>query len=232
MILCIPGPWRDRQEFLHALIAAHAGRYIFAGAILMDTESKDHVELEWCARDGRMREAFRCTCRDESTLSAIESHGSVLYLQVTLDVPEQRERILKYTDVLRKAGGIAVKLENCGLAHSWQRWFDGLSSPFQNEHYRAVVVQCFDEDGAYSCGMHHFGLPDATIDVGGDEGLATLQAFNVYVLMESPNLQPGHTFSKDASSPRCRLHRTPDDRFEPDDLFHNPHGLWRLQEVI
>ncbi len=178
-----------------------------------------------------MENAFCCSDHDEETLAAIRAHESVVYLHFPLNVPEQRERLLKYTDVLRKAGSIALKLENSGLSHPWPRWFEWLSSPFENQQYLAVVLLASDPGGAYFCGMHHFGLPDTSTDEGGGEPLASLQAFNQYLLMESPALKSGHTFSKDAESPRRRLRWTEDDRFEPDHLFHNPYGLWRLAEL-
>lgn len=231
MILCIPGPWKTREELILALVTAHGGRYLMAGFILRDTQDDDSLTIEWEPHDPRMARAFQCCGHDENTMAALVAHGSVVYIHFPLDVPEQRERLLKYTDVLRKAGGIAVKLETCGLSHPWDRWFEWLSAPFINNHYRAVVVSVGGAGGWYSCGMHHFGQPDSAVNDARPDAKETLEEFNKYILMESPTLSSGHTFSKDAESPRRRLRWTEDDRFPSDDLFHNPHGLWNLDTI-
>ena len=198
MVLCIPGPWQSRAEAIRALVDAHGGRYLMAGLLLYDSEGKDSVTIEWEEHDPRMVNAFYCCQNDEKTMSALASHGSVLYLRFPMDITDQRERLLKYTDVLRKAGGIAVKLESSGISHPWSRWFEWLSSPFLHNHYRAAVIVAGDADGWYSCGMHQFGLPGATVPGDGEEVRETLEAFNKYLLIENPKLSTGHTFSKDA----------------------------------
>jgi len=228
LIICIPGPWITREELLRALVKAHEGRYLMTGRILLDSTDKDPLSIDWEPHDPRMADAFRPCAHSDEILAEVAGHGSVVYLHFPLNVREQRERILKYTAVFRKAGGIAIKLENSGLSHPWPRWFEWLSAPFENQHYLALVIQAIDEDGGYSCGMHQFGKPDAVISPGGQEGFQTLQAFNQYVLMESPVLKSGQTFSKDADSRRYRLHWMEDDRFRSDELFHNPHGIWQL----
>lgn len=231
IILCIPGPWQDRTAFIKGLFDAHKGRYLFAGVVLLDTETGDSVEVDLENHDPRMVEAFRPSGVGDETLSAIATHTLTAYLHFPLNLPDQRERLLKYSDILRKAGGVAVKLESCGLAHNWERWFEWLSSPFENIQYLAAVIIGVDNEGCYSCGMHHFGLPDSETKEPGDEGRSLLDAFNRYCLMESPELKSGHTFSKDASSPRFELNWTEDSQFEPDHLFHNPYGTWHLEKI-
>jgi hypothetical protein len=231
IILCIPGPWKDRSALLRALLEAHQGRYIFAGVILHDTETKDSVEVDFEGHNPTMARAFRPSGLDAESLAAIAAHQLTAYLHFPLDLPDQRERLLKYSDVFRKAGGIAIKLESCGLAHSWERWFEWMSSPLSVMHYRAAVVLARGKDGWYSCGMHHFGLPDAVTTTPGKPGGSIVEAFNRYCLIESPALESGHTFSEGPDAPRYRLHWTEDDRFEEGDLFHNSHGIWHLSPV-
>jgi hypothetical protein len=231
IILCIPGPWEDRRSFLQSLISTHAGRYIFAGVILHDTQDNDSVEVDLHEYDPNMAAAFRPSGVDVGTLVSISAHKMVAYLHFPLDLPDQRERLLKYSDVIRKAGGIAVKLESCGLAHHWERWFEWMSSPFEVVQYRAAVIIGVGDEGCYSCGMHHFGFPDAETAEPGSEGQLLLDTFNRYRLGESPTIRSGETFTPSADSPRYRLHLSPDERFPEDHLFHNPHGVWRLERI-
>ena len=45
---------------------------------------------------------------------------------------------------------------------------------------------------------------------------------------ERPELADGHTFSLSAESTLFRLQDSPCTMFPPDDLFHNPYGMWML----
>ncbi|HSI62517.1 MAG TPA: DUF4261 domain-containing protein [Candidatus Saccharimonadia bacterium] len=238
MIICIPGPWKDRNDFLHRVIAFEPkGRYLWAGAFLMDTKSQDHVPLEFCGVDERMPESFKVAGQGKlpaETLDRIREHRSVVYLHFPLDLPDQRERVLKYSALLRDLGGIAVKVESSGVAHDWERWFSLLSgTPFQR--YTAVVTLVADQEYYYSCGMHHFGLPDceAPSALSLDDAADLINGFNHFLLIDKPTLVSGHTFSFAQDAPRYRLTHHKDERHDPqeDDLFWNPHGLWRLDAV-
>jgi hypothetical protein len=228
MIVCIPGPWQKRGELSEVLSKSSGGRYTMAGLNVLDSEENDFLPIEWESHDPRMRQAFHACRGYDETLAAIEDHQSVVYARFPMDMRKQRQRLLKFTAVLRDAGGIAIKLENCGLSHPWQRWFEWMSAPFENSHYRAAVVVVHDSSGWYSCGMHHFCLPDAIVHDAKPDARETLEAFNKYLLLEAPELKTGHTFGKDAEAIRRRLRWTEDERFPADDLFHNPHGVWNL----
>ena len=80
--------------------------------------------------------------------------------------------------------------------------------------------------------MSQFGLPDASVPkhLGGDSDW-TLGIFNLYQWTEAPELRCGHTFRKDAESPRMRLEHIADTRYPPDNPAYNPCGLWRLTPV-
>lgn len=231
MIVCIPGPWEKRRDLMEALGKTSGDRYAMAGLNILDSAENDFLPIEWEAHDPRMRDAFNACRGYDETLKAIGDHRSVLYARLPMNLPEQRQRLLKFTKVLRDAGGIAIKLENCGLSHPWERWFEWLSAPFENNHYRAVVVVVGGSNRWYSCGMHHFGLPDAMVNDGRPDAQETLEVFNKYLLLESPKLKTGHTFGKDAEAVRRRLRWAEDEQFPVDDLFHNPHGVWNLDAV-
>jgi len=74
---------------------------------------------------------------------------------------EQREKILKFGKVLERAGGLAVKVDSAGIAHTWERWSKLLQGT-QFDLYTAAVVLVGDEGQFYSCGMHHFGLAECS----------------------------------------------------------------------
>ncbi|MCW1885649.1 DUF4261 domain-containing protein [Luteolibacter flavescens] len=233
MILCIPGPWADRSEFLKAIITTEpAGQFIFAGGLLAHPSGEDHVPLTYADADPDMAQAFHLAGQgqiSDETLEAISAHGGVAYLHFAMDLPEELERIVKFTDVVRRAGGIAVKVESCGVAHEWERWSKLLSGN-AFDHYCSACTLIGGEDYFYSCGMHHFGLPECSIptDFDAEEAAHLINQFNLYQIVSNPHLESGHTVSLSEESIRFRLTLEEDGRHEADDLFHNPHGVWVL----
>ena len=162
-------------------------------------------------------------------LAQIKAHTSVVYLHFPLNLPEQRERILKFTRIIRDLGGIAVKVESCGLAHSWERWNELLSGNLF-EVYCAGVVLVGDTGHYYSCGMHHFGLPECEVASSTpiEAAAELMNQFNFWQIHDKPTVSSGQTFSVTEKAPRFRSSLQPDTRYDKEDLFHNPHGIWRL----
>lgn len=174
MILCIPGPWADRGAFLRQVVMAGAGRFIYTGVILADIRAKDNVGLEFCGPDTRMTKAFETAGQGklpETCLAEIRGHASVVYLRAPLDLVAERERLVKFTGLLRSIGGIAVKVESAGVAHTWETWERRLKGSLF-DLYCAAIVLVGDKDTFYSCGMHHFGLPECEVpsSLGGAKG--------------------------------------------------------------
>jgi uncharacterized protein YegJ (DUF2314 family) len=233
LIICIPGPWADRNILLRQIITRQPpGRFMLVGGMLADLAEKDHVAVDFCEADSRMVDSFRTAGQgslSESLLGALEQHLSVLYLHFPLDIVAQRERILKFTRLIRELGGIAVKLESSGIAHAWEKWETRLAGSLF-DLYCATTVLVGDEDDYYSCGMHHFGLPECSIPrtIKIETAAELMNRFNAWRINESPDLVADEVLSIESGSPAFRLSRTPDDRHHEDDLFYNPHGVWRL----
>lgn len=229
IILCIPGTWEDRSALIRALVNVHGARYMLAGLMVLDTATGDSIELDIEAHHPGMRAAFHASGLDEATLDEIGRHGTTAYLHFPLDLPGQRQRLLSWSSVFEQAGGIAIKVETTGISHGWARWREWMASDFIIDQYRASVILAGGSEGWYSCGMHLFGLADCTTGTGLQEGRALLDTFNRYLLLEQPSLRSGHTFSIGPDSPKYVMTLVADDRFSPEELFHNPHGLWRLK---
>lgn len=233
IILCIPGTWTDRDDFLRQVVTYEPkGRYMFAGMVLMDVEGKDHVPLEFCPADPNITAAFKIAGQGRFSVDALEriaAHTSVVFLHFPLDLPGQRERLLKFTSIIRDLGGIAVKVESCGIAHAWERWEELLSGNLF-EVYCAGVVLVRDQEHYFSCGMHHFGLPECEVASSTPvaEAAELMNQFNFWQIHDKPTVASGETFSLTATAPRFRLALGADTRSEEEHLFHNPHGIWRL----
>lgn len=201
--------------------------------MLADLAAKDHVQINFCDVDDRLAESFRVGGQGilpESVLEAVGGHSSVLYLHFPLDILGERERILKFTRLLRDLGGIAVKLESSGTTHTWETWENRLTGSLF-DLYCASVVLVGDTDVYFSCGMHHFGLPECAVPRSINVGKAAelMNQFSAWLNNERPSLVSGEILNFASGQPAFRLHEERDARHAEDDLFHNPHGVWRLE---
>jgi len=235
-ILCIPGGWVDRSDFLRRVVTHEPkGRFMFAGLILADVQEKNHVGLEVHTRDPQMRRAFELAGQGKLTdqiLSAVDTHASVVYLRIPPNLSDERAKVAKFTKLLQAIGGAAIKVESAGVAHTWERWNQLLAgTPF--DLYTAAITLVADRDYFYSCGMHNFSLPDCEVSrsLGIEVAAELMNKFNHWQLTEKPMLRDRHTFSLTSTAPRYRVLRVPDSRHESGEPFFNPRGLWRLHEA-
>jgi hypothetical protein len=236
LIICVPGPWDDSREMAKAIITTTTGKYLFAGGKLACPSAKDHIEMEIDHPVDDLENVFRLAGQGkitDDTLEKIAHHQSIAYLHFPLDIMEQRSRLKDFTEVIARAGGMAIKLESSGIAHEWDRWFTLIDSENLFDTYCASVVLVRDEQNYYSCGMHIFGLPEAQVSNSTpiDEAADLLNRFNIWQILERPELESGHTFSLTADSPHFELELITDERHPDNDLFHNPQGIWDLSAV-
>jgi hypothetical protein len=234
IIVCVPGPWENRKYLIEAIITSTRGEFMWAGMILANPKGKDHVTLELSDPDELMLQSFKLGGQGKitsETLEAIAQHKSTAYLHFALNILSEKARLLRFTEVLFKCGGIAVKLETSGIAHEWERWFELLGSTNPFDTYCACVVLVGDERFYYSCGMQHFGLPDVQVsnNIDAEQAADLMNQFNYWQIVEKPVLEAGHTFSLTPDSDRFRLSRVQDKRHSEDDPFHNSNGIWELR---
>ncbi len=77
--------------------------------------------------------------------------------------------------------------------------------------------------------MHLIGMRDAEIELS-DDAIDDLDLFLLYLVVDraEPAIRDGQTFSRDADSPWYRISSLPCERYESDDFFYNPYGVWSL----
>lgn len=54
-VLCIPGNWNSRDEFLLSIVSSSNGEYLLAGNVLMNVKAKRHYTIDFCEKDDRMK---------------------------------------------------------------------------------------------------------------------------------------------------------------------------------
>jgi len=127
-ILCIPGKWKDFEEFLGSLIVSSGASYMVVGDILINGKNKRHYSIEFCERDSRMKDSFRVAGRvtgmSEEIVEEIGEHSYVVYISGETGSLDEAENIAQAGMAILNAGGIALKIETTGKAFSKDRWLD------------------------------------------------------------------------------------------------------------
>jgi hypothetical protein len=220
---------------------------------------EEGVEHEFASPDKRMAKAFEASAfrirpsLDEKDLARIDKHSAVLYVLSenfpASEGPEISYSFLRLGGRLLEAGGIAMKCESSGIAHSRSRWIE-LASQAENgqkhlgasdarAEYWSALFDAFvqfpiqSEDDFYTCGMHLLGKPDLIVASGMMPVMQAVDLFNifaVYLLAECPDggFASSHTFSASKGSPRYRVVWEQCTNYEEDEFFFNPFGRWRF----
>jgi hypothetical protein len=232
MIVGVPGRWASREDIVSA-IATQGGGYLFAGMIMMHGESEETFTLEVHEQNDDLAEAFAIASGrnlSEDEIEAIAAHTYCLYLNIDGGSTESAEKMMRAANALLDCGGLGVKVESAGLAHSPETWRELCSDPNIGDLMKAFVTYVGNEDGFYSCGMHNLGGPDCAVEaeIEPDDAAELMHTFLGYLLVDAPELNDDETFSIAEDAPWYRLTHGPCARFDSGDPIHNPYGVWRL----
>jgi len=230
IILCIPGCWEDRQELVQS-VAERSGGYLLLGELFGHSETNTTFKVAVEGRDSQMSQAFRAAGRHwlvDDDIQQIEAHTKVVYIIARGGSFALAKAAMNAADGLLRAGGLAVKVETSGVAHSAAAWRDFVQAGDEASIFRAFVVTVMGDD-SYSCGMHSLGFRDAVVSGRRSEHAdGLLGHFCLYLCTESPILQSGHTFALGPDEPVYTLQEEACRLFEEGSPFHNPFGIWRL----
>jgi hypothetical protein len=218
--MLVPGPWREPPQVTRAL----AGQDSLLDRITLDVirDSELASGFAW-GRQGPLAKELVARVGACSHAALIEFHGRL---------DEHASQVAALGRALREAGGVAVRMEASGAASSWEPWLERLESGDSFRIYESAVLAVHGEDSIlFTCGMHHFDLPDAQVALQDPrEAVGWLDAFCEYQLTDEPGLASGHTFRPRADAQQRVLERWPDHRHHPSDGRCNPFGIWRLLE--
>jgi len=231
----VPGPWRNREELTRAL-TRFRGEYLFAGLVFRESSSGAACEFELQKRTPELRQAVEIAGQGafaDEDLRAVDRHKTTAWLVFDQPGLETARTAARFARALLEAGGVAVKVDSAGLAHTRERWLRDWDDQDPRAIYALFVTLVGGEGIIYSCGMQNFALPDTAVpmSLGEAEAAQMINIFNLYQVFESPELESGNTFSLDADSPSFRvMHETYVDGYQGTTL-ENPHGLWMLHPL-
>lgn len=235
IIIGVPGKWKNRTELIQAVASKSEG-YLMAGYIIHNAKKDIGFQVEVYEHDANLKEAFSYASRDtfdDSLLEEIEQHTFTVYVIANVNGFEGLKEVVDVGAALLKAGGLAVKIETSGIAHTKDGWYQLAENQDYFPIYSHFVTLIGDEESYYSCGMKVFGLPDVAIpsSIEIEEAADFLNNFNLYNLVEKPTFNNGETFGFGEDSPIYRIQYNNDFRYEEDDVFFNPFGLIDLIPV-
>lgn len=236
-ILCIPGRWADRSEIVTAVAGANGQEYLFAGNILLHIPSGEGFEVEIAPHDAQMQASFTLAAQGRLTGEELEEagrHSFVIYLKGKGGSLLRALHTMQAGLAFLKAGGTAIKVETTGKAFSTEQWLQLSEAGDEQALYEAFVVLLrSEEELIYSCGMHNLGFRDVICDVdaGISEAAELADIFNIYQVIEKPEIASGQTFGTEAGGPVFSITAEACTAYPEDDLFYNPFGMYRLQEV-
>ena len=232
LVLCIPGPWRDRKELTESIADSDTG-YQLVGGVLRDTFDGFACDLVLDGADPELAAAFAKAgphWAASDAMAAVADHDCVIYLIGKGGSREAAESMMRAACALVEAGGLGVKVDSTGIAHGPAYWLNSCEKLEQLTAHRALVVYVMGKEDVSSCGMHNFGLPDAMTGAHDKAAAADmLRTFTRYLLEQAPVLEDGHTFSVSEGEPVYRVVKVPARDFGPNSLFNNPYGAWRLE---
>ena len=236
IIIGVPGVWKNPGEIAQA-VAQQNKDLMFAGFTLMDSVTQDVSFIEWHEHDPRLVDVFETLGQpwiNEKDLASIAQHrGTLWVLSSNVSLTHARQ-MMKVGQTLLKAGGLGVKVESSGVAHSAQRWQALADAADETSQvYCAFVNLVEGTENDYSCGMHNFGLPDVSLPKPADGpnsmvAAQVLHQFNQYQLNALPEFNDGDEFSLDENMPRYTLRFEACEDCAPEHPFYNPFGRWHL----
>lgn len=244
IVIGIPGLWKDRNEIISSIATANndkkSPRYIALGNLILDSENSESVGFEIYERDQDLAEAFQIAGQGKLSndiLNLINDHTFTVYLILDEEMSTTHEdkvnaarKLLKIGAHVLKSGGIAVKVESTGVAHSYDRWSYYSAQNTTLALYDAFVTMIGSEEYNYTCGMHTFGLPDVSLtkDISNENAPSVMIAFNQWNLLNNNKLKDGQFFRTAYNNPIFEM-QLKEYGYDEDDILNNRYGRWHLE---
>lgn len=237
MVLCIPGFWESHKDFIKACLEANPDkanpRYMPLPGLFLDRHDKTQLGLEMHRPFPGLEQSFSIAGQGKigpEVLEQVRNHRCIVYLTCDEIGLRPALRMLRAARHLLDAGGMALKVEFSGVAHEADRVRYAAEFGTALDLIDMFTVAIGSDAFFYTCGMHHFGLPDVSVDasIGAAAAVEVLWGFNQWNLLENPLLQNERQFSLSNTDPTFAMSLQPYGYDEGDPL-NNPHGRWHLR---
>lgn len=235
IVIGVPGFWESREEFKEEL-ETFQKRFRLEGDSLVKEGGTIPLKLDWYDRDDNLGSAFRYAAQgriEDAVLEEIDAHTYTAYIVCPVQSPAGVAAVVEASRALFSAGGIAIKVESAGIAHSEERWRE-LTDTFEPEKViQAFVCLVGDPEGAFSCGMHNFGLPDTFLheSIGREHLAVALTQTNLYQLARPEVLRDGDIIQFGTNLGAFKAFLSVYEGYHPATNHYNPYGRWNLERA-
>jgi hypothetical protein len=232
--MAVPGLWTDREQIVQQVVRQSKREFALFGGSLVRTSDLEHFPCDIIEHDPLLGGAFRLAARGRippAQLDQIARHTFTVYIRGKGGSIGAAQEMIKAATALVRAGGLAVKIESSGGALAPQEWSKRIDPAHQpaGVYWTYVTLIRSHERGAYSCGMHNFGLRDAITSVILDPAPLAGMMHNFLGLgIQQHPLHDGERFTDD-NGLNYRITSEPCFAFPEGHLQHNPYGMWRLE---
>jgi hypothetical protein len=242
--VAVPGAWPDRDEVQRALVRESGKQFAMLGGAIVRARDLEPFPCDVIEHDPLLAPSFRVAGRgriSDELLDRIARHRFTVYVRGSGGSKRMAREMMELATALVRAGGLAVKIESSGAAIGRDEWFRRVDPAHQpaGMYWAYVALHrrnpgAADGRGAYSCGMHNFGLRDVVTDLFLDaEALASLMHNFLGLTFQTPPppMKDGEELSDEESGVVYRVREEPCTTFPPGHMQHNPFGMWRLELV-
>lgn len=239
ILLCIPGTWRDRSDFIERLFVGTDGRLIAAGNFILDCESKYSCEFNISPSGEDMEAGFRMGSEAapiaEHLLTKIGRHTSFLSLYSNKDGTSEALAISEIALAALNVGGLAVRVEGSKRASDTDQWRQGvqIAQKFDPAMLYHLFVWAFVYDGLTfdTIGMPFLGHSDISIEAPDFETANIVyNEFARYLLYSEPEIFDGHTIGFEDTDGIWHMTKTSHIYTDDPDIDFS-RGMWRLRPL-
>lgn len=240
IVIAIPGKWSNKRELTNALWLASVKTkgYTILGNLMMNVESDSSFEVEVYEPEENLRQSFEhlgSGKADSKTLQEIDESTVVLYLIAKKTGLESVKELIRAVSDILRAGGLAVRIDTTGIAHSKESWLELERNVEDVVEVHRHFVTLVDYESFYSTfGMKSFGYPDvlAPSVSNREDSLAAVGSLSFYMVAQNPLLNSGETYSNGIDAPFFRMDIKEDDRYEDTHIYYNARGFVHLEAMI
>lgn len=231
VVLTLPGAWSCRAEFIAAL-NEHAPDLCLAKNMLIDQRTQEVVHMAF--RKGRSKKIvndFRWSglhWQDTNEMRAVERHTSHVVLKGVGGSVERMTHVMTVASAIVRSGALGVHVEHVGIAHAPQAWVALSNDGLEGIHRAFVVTLDGPVSGAYSCGMHNFGLKEVSVPAGAPNRTGVVGILTRHLLVKGACIVGGQTISIGEKSNRYRFCDVQTVAAPDGSILQHQVGTWQL----
>jgi len=161
-------------------------------------------------------------------MRAVERHTSHVVLKGVGGGVDRMTHVMIAASAVVRAGALGVHVEHVGIAHAPQAWLDLGNGGLEGIHRAFVVTVDGPVTGAYSCGIHNFGLKEVRVPACAPDRTSVVGILTRHLLVKGARIAGGQTISIGGKSNRYRFCDVQTVTAPDGSMFQHQVGTWQL----